>query len=76
MAIPTGVPTVADVEEAKRQRDAAQAEYDEIERAVHEGASLSSPQRAALVLRKNEAWKALEAARRNYVDMQRRATQD
>ena len=71
MAILTGVPTFADVKEAERQRDAAQAEYDDAHKAMLEGGNLPAQQRAALVMRKNEAWKALEAARRNYIDVQK-----
>jgi hypothetical protein len=73
MAIPTGNPTYADVKEAERQRDAAQAEFDDAERAIHEVVGLTTQQQAALVQRKNDAWRALEAARRNYIDVQRRA---
>ena len=40
MAIPTGVPTFADVKEAERQRDAAQAEFDDAEKAMFDGVNL------------------------------------
>ncbi len=69
----SGTPTFADVEEARRQRDAAQAEYDDAEKAMHQGAHLPTQQRAALIQCKNAAWEALEAARRNYVDIQNRS---
>jgi len=72
--VPVTTPKQAEIDDASRELESAYREYERANQDLSSLPSIATHERAALVQRKVTAWNALEAARRRYEEVQKRAT--